>query len=224
MDRGAPRHRVAIFGGGRVGVAMQLEMTEVVPVIGRESDCACDVACICWPAHAIRGFAATHPLGAQGVKVAFCNGAWAVEDGADHAGICYVRATVRGEWNSNDRKAWRVGRSDVADALSGAGLGVICTSGRGDHQHYVWSKCLYILPLALACEDVRCDARDVVVTDAYAEWYDIVRWAAVKAIGEEAVAGQEARVRFLTERSPRGWLPSPSHEELDYFKERLCVA
>src|SRR5262245_157309 len=101
------RIEVAIFGGGRVGTAMAAEMPGV-PVVRRDQDCECDVACICWPAHTLCKFAETHPLGVCGIKVAFCNGVWAVEDGADDAGICYVRASVLGDRAATGRKAWRV--------------------------------------------------------------------------------------------------------------------
>lgn len=222
------RARVAIFGGGRVGCAMAAEMPDA-PVVHRGEDAACDVACICWPAHAIRGFAAAHPRGAAAnVTVAFCNGCWAREDGADHAGICYVRAVHRGDRARLGQKGWRVGHAGAATILRSEGLGVTLSSGA--HEAFLWEKALYLLPLALTVDDLSRDgeltggARMVVDTDTYAEWYDMVRRAAVRAIGEIATAAREARVHHLVSRTPRGWLPSPSPEELAYFRERLSCA
>ncbi len=218
-----PRVSVAIFGGGRVGTAMSLEMPGV-PVVRRGEDLACEVACICWPAHAIWHFAATHPLAARSAtKVAFCNGAWATEAGADDAGICYVRATGSREVGAGpDRKSWRTGSRYAAVRLQEAGLGVVCS--REDHLAHVWCKCLFLLPLALACADTGQPARVAARTEWYAEWYAIVRATAVAAIGEERVARKEPRAKFLVDRCPKGWRPSPSPEELEYFRERLiCV-
>lgn len=213
------RHKVVIFGGGRVGTAMAAEMPGV-PVVRRGQDRACDVAAICWPAQAVRDFAAVHPLGAEGTTVAFCNGVWAEEDGAVHAGICYVRAVHLGDAAKPGRKGWRVGHGPTADALRAAGLAVVCS--RGDHTAELWGKALYLLPLALACADLGgLTGRAVTDKEEYAEWYEVVRDRAVEAIGEAAVARREERVRFLISRTPRGWSPSPSDEELAYFRERL---
>ena len=193
-----------------------------VPVVRRGQDCVCDVAAVCWPAQAIRDFAAAHPLGARGTKVAFCNGVWAAEEGADHVGICYVRAVHLGDMATPGRKGWRVGSGPVADVLRAAGLGVVCS--RGDHLGELWGKALYLLPLALACaERGGLTGRTVTDTEEYAEWYGVVRCRAVVAIGEEAVARREDRVKFLIGRTPRGWSPSPSEEELAYFRGKLCA-
>lgn len=223
MDRGESRDRVrvAIFGGGRVGTAMAAEMPSV-PVVGRGGDAACDYACVCWPAHALAGFAAAHPRAASARRVAWCNGAWARDEGADDAGICYVRALRRGDRAAPGRKGWRVGSAATAAALRRAGLGVVLT--RGGHEAQVWGKTLYLLPLAFACEARGEAARCVIDKEDYAVWYDVVRTAAVEAIGEAAVAAQEPRVRHLCLRTPRGWYPSPSAEELAYFRRRLGCA
>ncbi len=209
--------RVAIFGGGRVGTAMAAEMPNS-PVIHRGQDIACEIACICWPAHALKDFCATHPIGARSMKVAFCNGAWAVSEGADHAGICYVRATSIGD-KSTRPKSWRVGRKDIADALSAAGLSVVCS--HDNHDAHLWGKCLYLLPLALACNTIT--ARAALKTPEYYEWYNLVRDASVAKIGESATARQEPRVKYLLDRLPRDWRPSPSPQEVDYFREKLCA-
>lgn len=215
------KHRIAIFGGGRVGTAMSLEMPSV-PIVRRGYDCRCDIACVCWPAQAMKDFSATHPQGSNGTVIAFCNGAWAKEDGAQHAGICYVRAANRGDRAPAGRKAWRVGCPACAAELRASGLGVVLS--RRDHEGYVWEKALYILPLALACEDTAgMTAREVVHTLTYMEWYNVIRNVAVKDIGEEIVERHEARVKFLTMRSPAKWRPSSSPEELAYFRERLCA-
>lgn len=192
-----------------------------VPVVRRGGDMACDIACICWPAHAIGGFAAMHPMAAGAIKVSFCNGVWAVADGADHAGICYVRACNKGDHAKPGYKGWRVGRADVAAVLRSKGLGVVLS--RGGHGGFLWGKALYLLPLALACTDRGTDAKMVVNTVEYAEWYDVVRRAAVTAVGETVVTQHEPRVRYLCERTPRGWHPSPTAEELAYFRGRLCA-
>lgn len=215
--------KVAVFGGGRVGTAMAAEMPGV-PVVRRGQDLACEVACICWPAQAVVNFAAEHPLGAKAIKVSFCNGVWATRDGADHQGICYVRAVHLGDVAKLGRKAWRVKRTDVADALVKAGLRV--TKSKTDHDGHLWSKALYLLPMALACADVdeyKGSGRLVTTTQVYAEWYDVVRQAAVKAIGEAAISHHEPRVKHLVSRTPRGWVPSPSPEELQYFRDKLCA-
>lgn len=217
------KHRVAIFGGGRVGTAMSLEMPGV-PVVGRGYDCRCDVACLCWPAQAVREFASSCPLAASTAHVvAFCNGAWAVEDGADEHGCCYVRAVNRGDRAAPGRKGWRVGSHYAALVLAEAGLLVTRSRSPDDHSAQVWSKCLYIVPLALASADTGEVAKVAARTSEYSEWYDVVRAAAVAAVGEEEVARHEPRVRFLVERSPKEWRPSSSPEELAYLRERLCV-
>lgn len=213
--------RVAIFGGGRVGTAMAAEMPGA-PVLRGGQDCECDVACICWPAQAILSFNMLHPKASGATKVAFCNGVWAEEDGADHAGICYVRAVHLGDLAKPGRKGWRVGSGPVANALRAAGLGVVCS--RGDHLAELWGKALYLLPLALACaEHGGLTGRTVTDKEEYAEWYDVVRRRAVAAIGEDLVASREPRVKFLISRTPRGWCPSPSSEELEYFRAKLCA-
>lgn len=219
------QQRVVIFGGGRVGQAMAAEMPRAL-LIRRGQDAECDVACVCWPAQAIRDFAAAHPRGAAARHVvAFCNGAWAVADGAGHAGICYVRASHAGDRAAPGRKAWTVGEPAVAAALRAAGLGVTCSYSKVGHEAKVWGKALYLLPLCLACADLEgTGVRLVTASPVYAEWYDVVRCAAVDAIGEQLVAGQEARVRYLVERTPRGWFPSPSREEIEYFRRRLGCA
>ena len=213
--------RIAIFGSGRVGTAMAAEMPGV-PVIRRGEDYACDIACVCWPAQAIQDFVRVHPIAVLATKVTFCNGVWATEEGADHAGICYVRAVHRGDVSDPRRKAWRVGDGPVAAALKASGLGVVCS--RVDHLGELWGKALYLLPLALACADLGgLTGRAVTDKEEYAEWYDVVRCRAVEAIGEAAVARREPRVRYLLERTPRGWSPSPSAEELAYFRKKLCA-
>lgn len=211
--------RVAIFGAGRVGTAMSAEMPGV-PVVRRGGDMACDVACVAWPAHAVAGFREACPLAAAGRVVAFCNGAWAVADGADHAGICYVHAVELGDKATRD-KSWRVGNEHIARSLTAAGLGVTCS--REGHERFIWGKCLYLIPLVLACADTGMGTREAIQTAEHMEWYDVVRCAAVEAIGEREVQRTEARVKFLWKRSPArallAWLP----EEVEYFRRRLCV-
>lgn len=215
--------RVAIFGGGRVGTAMALEMPGV-PVVRRGQDAGLgpgDVACVCWPAQAVAGFAASHPRAATARRVAFCNGVWAVGDGMDEHGCCYVRAVHLGDRAKPGRNGWRVASAGVAAVLRGAGLGVTHSS-RSDHAGHLWGKALYLLPVALACADLGgLTGRAVTDKVEYAEWYDAVRSAAVVAIGEAAVVRQEPHVRHLVGRTPRGWAPSPLPEELAYFRARL---
>lgn len=216
--------KLAIFGGGRVGTAMSLEMPGV-PVVRRGEDCECEVAVICWPAHAVGGFSAAHPAAAGSHKVAFSNGVWAVGDGADEQGCCYVRAIHLGDRAKPGRNGWRVGVKSTASALRGAGLGVTLSRGN-EHRRFVWEKCLYLVPLALAVRDTPDYAgvgRLVTESSLYAEWYDAVRSVAVADIGEAAVSRCEPRVRFLLSRTPHGWTPSPSPEELAYFEDRLCA-
>lgn len=220
------RHRIAIFGGGKVGTAMSLEMGHNVPVIHRGEDCLCDIACICWPAHAIKDFTVAHPLAAQGYKVAFCNGAWAEEDSADHAGICYVRASNLGDRAESGRKTWAVGFEELATILTSHGLGVVHSRSR--HIEKVWGKALYLIPLALTIADLEREGttlstKEVVETEQYVEWYCIVREEAEEVVGEEGIASQEARVRFLIEHTPRNWRPLLSVEELAYFRAKLTI-
>ena len=226
MDRRAPRNRIAIFGAGKVGTAMSLEMP-TVPLVRRGEDCFCDIACICWPAHALRDFAASHPLActAETTRVAFSNGAWAREDTndlMDHQGICYVRVNEVGEGAREGYRGWRVGIARVSKELHQAGLGVVCS--RSDHNAHLWGKCLYILPLAMACDATGLDAKRAGNTPEWSEWYDVVKQKAIKAIGEKATITQEKRALYLITRSPKGWKPSPSAEELEYFKEKLCAS
>lgn len=221
MDSGTSRHRIAIFGSGRVGTAMSLEMPGV-PVIRRGEDCSCDIACVCWPAQAVKDFTTTHPVGANSIKVTFCNGVWAERDGANHAGICYVRAVNVGDRAPMKGKRWRVGHKDVASALSTAGLGVICS--RLNHRNYLWGKALYILPLAFACMGSSITAKEAINTEEYALWYSTIRDAALAVIGEASILTQEPHVRFLIDRLPRWWRPSSSEDELNYFMRKLCVA
>ena len=224
MDSSPPRHSVAIFGAGRVGHALSLEMPGV-PIIRRGDDprIIVDLALIAWPAQAIREFAMHHPVAAKRArKVAFSNGAWACEDGADEVGICTARLLSIGDQAPTNRKCWRVGDPRTARTLSFLGLNVACS--RADHLGYVWEKTLYIVPLALACEVADCDARRAPSTTEYAIYYHEVRKQAVGVIGEDAVKHRERRVSFLIERSPRGWRPSSSRDELDYFRRKLGCA
>lgn len=218
---GGRKVRVAIFGGGRVGTAMAAEMPGV-PVVRRGEDLECDVACVCWPAHALAEWRAAHPRAAASgaVVVAFCNGAWAEEEGM-HAGVCYVRAVNLGDRAAPGRKGWRVGRPDVADALRGAGLGVTCS--RGDHRAHVWGKALYIVPLAVAYAETGLDAKEAGGTPEWSEWFDFVCEEAEAEIGAAATESQAARARWLVDRSPRGWRPSSSPEEVAYFRSKLCA-
>lgn len=196
---------------------MSMEMPGV-PLMKRGQDCECDVALICWPAHAIMSFEAAHPLAASAIKVAFCNGAWAIEDGADRAGICYVRVSVLGERSPPGRKSWRVGDKEVWERLRDAGLGVILS--RNDHREHVWAKALYVLPLALSCSDLRVPAREVLRTSTYKKWYEIVYRAAERDAG--GIHTHVARVQYLCQRLPAQWYPSPSAEELEYFRDKLA--
>jgi len=220
------RRRIAIFGGGRVGTAMSLEVPGV-PLVRRGEDCECDVACVCWPAHAIRDFAATHPLAAATAfaRVSFCAGVWAVADGASEHGCCYVRAVHRGDRAGLGKRCWRVGNRRIADILRVAGLGVVC-GGVAAQRRYLWEKCMYHVPLALAVRDAPDYVgvgRLVTKGMVYAEWYDVFRDAAVADIGSTAVSGFEPRILDLLSRTPRGWEPAPSPEELRYIEERICA-
>lgn len=213
--------KVAVFGAGKVGVAMSLEMPGV-QLVSRGDDVACDYACICWPAHALRDFAATHPRAARAYKIAFCNGVWARQDGADEQGCCYVRLRNKGDRAAPGGKGWRVRNPNAAHALNGKGLDVVCS--RQDHPAHVWGKALYILPLAIACSELDVGAKEAEESELWAEWFNTIRTLAVAQVGEEAMKTKVARVRYLLERSPRYWRPSSSPEEIAYFKERLCAA
>lgn len=202
---------------------MSVEMPGV-PIVGRGDDCACDVACVCWPAQEIRGFKVAHPLASSGHVIAFCNGVWACEDGASEHGCCYIRAVHKGDHAAPGCKAWRVASKKTTEVLRSVGLGVACSSTILGHRRQLWGKCLYLLPLALAVADCGgLTGRTVTNRIEYAEWYGIVRHAAVATCGESEVSRMEPRVKFLISRTPRGWIPSPSPEELQYFRERLCV-
>lgn len=220
MDSRAQRYRVAIFGGGRVGTAMSLEMPEV-PVVRRGQDLECDVALICWPAQGIADFAKTHPLASRARKVALCNGCWAVEDGADEHGCCYVRAVNVGDRSQEGRNGWRVESPWIARILRELGLGVICS--RRDHSQHLWGKALYILPLALACSELHVTAKEAIKTKSWQEWFDVVLECGRTATNSDLDA-QIARARFLCLRSLVGWTPSPSREEIAYFLDHLSLS
>lgn len=209
--------RVAIFGGGRVGTAMSLEMPGT-PVVRRGADVECDVACVCWPAHVVKDFSGVHPLAAASTKVAFCNGVWAVEDGADQHGCCYVRAEKLGDRAKADSKSWRVGDAAVAEILRSTGLGVVSSR---DHRPHLWGKALYLLPLALACRELMRPAKDVLSNRVWRDWYNIVLGDAQREVGALAMDAQVHRVGYLLGRLPKDWTPSPSAAELDYFEGRL---
>lgn len=212
---------IAIFGSGREGTAMSLEMP-TVPVIKRGEDFACDVALICWPAHAIKEFDRTHPLAAKATKISFCNGPWGERDGADHAGICYVHAVDLGTKTKPSKKSWRVGRKDLAAVLTQAGLGVVCSNA--DHYKHIWGKSLFLIPIVLACADTGLSTKQAIGSVEHAEWYDVVRQAAVADIGEKSVASSEPRVKFLLERSPARQLLSWLPDEISYFRKCLTEA
>jgi hypothetical protein len=210
--------KIAIFGGGRVGTAMSLEMPGVPIVHTTQVGFACDLACVCWPAHAMKDFKTK--FDAKHI-VSFCNGVWAREDGADEHGCCYVRAVKRGDRSPPGRKGWRVGSPRTADLLRSAGLGVVLSRSPIDHEAYVWGKSLYILPLAFACSELDVPAKQACHTEVWKHWFAFFRNLVIKNIGEEAATTQSRRASWLAERSPKGWRPSSSPEELKYFRCRL---
>lgn len=192
-----------------------------VPVVRRGEDADCDLALVCWPAQAIRSFPCTHPRGARARRVAFCNGAWARAEGADEHGCCYVRAVAVGDRAVPGYRGWRVADAATAGALRAAGLGVVRSTKH--HEAHLWGKALYVLPLALACADTDLDGRAVQGTAEWAEWMDAVRGAAEGAVGAGVLVPQLRRVAHLLGRTPRGWRPSSSPEELAYFRGCLCA-
>lgn len=209
---------MAIFGGGRVGTAMSAEMPSI-PVIRRGQDCECDIACICWPAQAIKDFTGAHPLGGKAIKVAFCNGAWAVEEGADYAGICYVHAVEVGDRGGVGKESWRVGNKSIATILQAYGLGVLCARGI---EKLIWAKLLFLLPVAIATLETGLPTREAAKTVEQAAWYSIVRDASVAAIGEEDTVSSESRVKFLLGRVPSRQLIRD--DETRYFMEKLTCS
>ncbi len=219
MGGGEVRHRVAIFGGGRVGTAMSLEMPGV-PIIRRGQDCACDIAVICWPAQAIKDFAVVCPQAAAGYTVAFCNGVWAEEDGVNEQGCCYVRATNIGDRAAPGRKGWRVSSQRAAGPLRTAGLNIVIS--QKDHRAQLWGKALYIIPLAVTCQELNVPAREALDSILWQEWFDFVQDEAEEELGEEVMAAPRKRALWLCERLPKGWRPSSSVEEIDYFKGKIC--
>lgn len=219
------REKLAIFGTGRVATAMVLEMQRAghnPRVVKRGEDCDCDLAIICWPAQEIKNFWAECPRGTEATKVSFCNGVWSRDDGADQRGICYVRAAKLGDVARPGDKCWRVGGKDVARVLSEHGLGVI--HSKMDHESMLWQKALYLLPLALACADEGKTAKEVVDTESYRDWYQMVRGAAILDIGRVRIEKEVPRVKYLVERTPKDWTPSPSEAELEYFRQKIFDA
>lgn len=217
MDCSAQGHgvRVAIFGAGRVGTAMSLEMPGV-PVVKRGEDLECDVACICWPAQAVAEFADSCPLAAKAHKVAFCNGVWGVEDGADSSGICYVHALELGDRAKPDKKSWRVEIDPIATVLTACGLGVTKTN---NFDRELWTKNLFLIPLAVAALEMGLPTKKAAETVEHKKWYDVVKSLAVQALGEEEAAKCEPRVKFLLSRVPSRQLIRT--EEAIYF--RACL-
>ena len=153
-------------------------------------------------------------------KVAFCNGVWAEYEGMDEHGCCYVRVAVRGDRAPSNYKGWRVSRGETAEVLRAAGLGVVCS--RDDHIKYLWGKALYILPLAIVCNDLDLSAREAVRRPEWAEWFTAVLERGRAAIGSD-IDSQIGRAHFLCDRLPVGWRPSSSVEEVEYFRRRLCA-
>ncbi len=197
---------------------MSMEMGDQVPVVRRGQDVECEVACICWPAHAISGFSAAHPLASKATKVAFCNGVWGVQDGADCAGVCYVHAVERGMRSLDGVRSWEVGKKDVAEKLIKAGLGVLCNPA--SFKAHVWTKSLFLLPVVIACAYTGQQTREVIGSAEHRKWYDIVRHLAASDIGDEAVSKLEPRVKFLLGRAPARALLH-SREEVIYFRDKL---
>lgn len=186
---------------------------------------ACDVAIIAWPAHAIRDFDAYHPIAAEGIKLAFCNGPWAVHEGADVQGICYARLRKIGDRVLKHRRFWRVPRKhpndriDVPTLLIRAGLGVVVSNF--NHVEYIWERALYTIPLSLACYDENLPPREAAQREIYGYYYSAMRDAMVVALGEPATVAREAHVAELVGKTPNNWRPISNEHELIYFRDML---
>lgn len=221
MGSGEVKTKLAIFGAGRVGTAMSLEMPGV-PLVRRGEDVECELALICWPAQAVASFDEAHPSASNAHKVAFCNGVWACDDGADEQGCCYVRAVNVGDHAAPGYKGWRVSEAATAAALREAGLSVIRSVK--DHNTFLWGKAIYIIPLALACDELDVSAREASNTELWVEWFNAVLSLAIDEVGCELIGPQIKRAQYLVDRAPKGWRPSSSKEEIAYFRGKLSCA
>jgi hypothetical protein len=171
-------------------------------------------ALVCWPAHAAEQFPAELAAGAE--VTTFCNGAW-VPEAVGVQGCAYVRAKPGGE---HGPAQWRVSSPELGAAMRSLGARVIVSPAP---RAYAWGKALYLLPLALACDDAAVSAREVYGTVGFEDYFSLVFAAAREELGWIAAGRLVSRARFLAQRSPRGWRPSPSAEELAYFRRRLKI-
>lgn len=213
MDSGSQRYRIVVYGRGAVGLALG-RILGGIPVLSRTKRLSADYSLVCWPANAID----TDGVEFNDTKVTtFCNGTW-VPKNIGSMGCAYIRATTSGYTGS---PKWRVEDQELAAVMRS--LGAQVTATKGDHREYVWGKAMYLLPLALACQDTKNTAKEVAESVEWCEYYDIVKEAARKEVGL-AVNSQEKRVMWLLSRLPRRWSPSPSKDELAYFRNKLGIS
>lgn len=210
---------IIIYGGGALGLTLR-DCLGRAPFVRQRAGPALlpyapRFALVCWPAQAAEEFP---PELAGGAEVTtFCNGAW-VPAAVGAQGCAYVRAKPGGE---HGPATWRVSDPELGAAMRDLGASVIVS--HTDPRAHAWGKALYILPLALACEDAGEPAREVYGTAAFENYFGLVFAAAREELGWIAAGRLVPRARYLAQRSPRGWFPSPSADELAYFRRRLKI-
>lgn len=210
MDRSSSGYRVAVYGKGELGTLLAEVLGIPCYSRGDKERQTPSLALICWPAHAMVELISTFPELKKTRTVSFCNGVWGGEV-ADEEGIAYVRAGA-----GRGQGSWRVEEKSTAGVLKSLGLNVACSR---DHRPYVWGKALYLIPLAFACHKYNLSARDAVETSEWRKWLRRIHDLGIKEVGKEAMKPQFNRATWLVKRSPKGWKPSSSKEELDFFSD-----
>jgi hypothetical protein len=221
MGRRTSGHGIAIFGNGAVGRALQDSFVPHVKIVSRgEYAGGVAHALVCWPAHALTiktKLLSLHPELADAETVTtFCNGVW-VPLAIASQGIAYVRANR----HTHGPAKWRVPNKEVGRIMRDLGAAVT-VSRPANHIDYLWGKALFLLPLALACEDKKITAKQAYGRPEWQTYFDAVQ-AAARNAGCKIPQPQVERALWLCERSPKNWVPSPSEDEIRFFRKRLAV-